>query len=199
MVRGSRLLAATALLMAVCGTATAQRYSKSYEFLEAVRKADGAKVTDILQEPGTSIINAKNDQGEGALHIVAKRSDVTYLRFLLQSDANPNIQDAGGNTPMIVCVNQSFIDGIEALVRYKANVNLANSSGETPLIRAVQLRNLEMVRVLLAAGADPDKADVIAGMSARDYARRETRMPLLVKMLEDAPRTRGAAVSGPKL
>src|SRR3546814_10574293 len=59
----------------------------------------------------------------------------------------------------------------------RADVNLANGSGETPLIRAVQLRNLDLVRTLLKAGADPDQADPLAGLSARDYARNDSRSP----------------------
>ena len=89
---------------------------------------------------------------------------------------------------------------INALAARKANLNLGNSSGETPLIRAVQLRNLDMVRALVAAGANPDQADVIAGLSARDYAKRDTRTPALLKLLDEAPTAKPkAAVAGPRI
>ncbi|TKD51914.1 ankyrin repeat domain-containing protein [Sphingomonas baiyangensis] len=193
-------LAAAALLSAGV-PASAQQYSEGYKFLEAVRKAEGNDVNRILNEPGQTIINTRDrSSGDGALHIVVRRSDPTYLRFLLQKGANPNMGDARGNTPMMLAVDAGFLDGIDILRRYKANVNQANASGETPLIRAVQLRNYEMVRDLLAAGADPDHTDVIAGLSARDYARRDGRSPAISKALADAPK-RGAAPSraaGPK-
>ncbi|MCH4893595.1 MULTISPECIES: ankyrin repeat domain-containing protein [unclassified Sphingomonas] len=199
MTRFARSLAPLALL-AVAAPAIAQQFSQSYEFLKAIRDEDGQKVTEILNEPGTTVVNARDrSTGDGALHIIARSRNTTYLRFLLQKGANPNLQDARGNTPALIAVETRFTDGIDTLILYKANLNLANRSGETPLIRAVQLRDVDMVRRLLAAGANPDQADVIAGMSARDYARRDARSPALLKLIEDAPKrgTSGQA-SGPK-
>ena len=71
----------------------AQRMSESYEFLKAVRDGDGTKVTQILDKPGSRIIDTRDDSGDGALHIVVKRGDATYVRFLLGRGANINMQD----------------------------------------------------------------------------------------------------------
>lgn len=180
--------------------ATAQRYSDSYKFLEAVRKAEGTTVNEALNTPGQTVVNARDRvTGEGALHIVVKRSDATYLRFLLQKGANPNVADARGETPMLLAVGNGFAEGIDILTRYKADIDLANSSGETPLIRAVQMRRFELVRQLLAAGANPDKTDIVAGLSARDYARRDTRAGPIGKLLEDAPKKAARTTTGPTL
>lgn len=179
---------------------TAQQFSEGYKFLEAVKKAEGEKVNEILGAPGQTIINTRDRvSGEGALHIVTRRSDPVYLRFLLQKGANPNIADSRGETPMLIAVANGFDEGIEILVRYKANPDAANSSGETPLIRAVQMRRFDMVRTLLAAGADPDKTDIAAGMSARDYAKRDTRSAAIAKLLADAPKKAARRSVGPVL
>jgi ankyrin repeat protein len=194
-----RLVLAAALLAAPAAL-PAQRMSDSYEFLKAVREADGNKVTQILDKPGSRIINTRDDSGDAALHIVTKRGDVTYLRFLIARGANINIQDGRGNTPLMLAVSASCFDCVDVLTQQKANVNLANASGETPLIRAVQLRNLEMARRLLDAGANPDQRDVVAGLSARDYATRDTRSPALTKLLADAPKAGSSRrVAGPGL
>lgn len=195
-----RLAAAAALLALPATPAFAQQFSDSYSFLEAVRKADGGKVMQILNEPGVSIIDTKDrTTGETALHIVTRRGDTVYMRFFLQRQANPNSQDGRGNTAMMLAANVGFIEGVRMLITYKANVNLGNSSGETPLIRAVQLRNLELVRELLDAGADPDQADLLAGKSARDYAGQDNRSPAIQKLLADAKKIERKSVSGPKL
>jgi ankyrin repeat protein len=190
-----------ATALAVSSTSVvAQQRTQSYEFLEAVRKGDGDKVTGFLNQPGQLLINSKDrTTGDGALHIVAGRNDAVYLRFLLSKGADPNIQDASGNTPAMLAVEKGFTEGLDSLIRYKANLNLANSRGETPLIRAVQLRRVDLVRTLLEGGANPDQTDVIAGMSARDYARRDTRTPALLKLMDDAPKTKKPVVSGPRL
>lgn len=194
-------MAAAAALVLASVPAAAQQFSDSYEFLEAIRKADGNKVNKYLQDRSLRIVNAKDrNTGEAALHIVARRSDSLYLRALLQADdSNPNIQDRRGNTPLIVAIEQNWSEGVAILLRYKANANLANAGGETPLIRAVQMHNEEIVRQLLAAGANPDKADYGSGKSARDYAREATRWPAIGKLIDDAGKDGAQAASGPKL
>ena len=72
-------------------------------------------------------------------------------------------------------------------------VDAANRMGETALIVAVQNRHADIVKVLLALGADPDKADSAAGYSARDYAKRDTRSRDLIKLIEAADAERKAA------
>jgi hypothetical protein len=41
-----------------------------------------------------------------------------------------------------------------------------------------------MVRLLVQRGANPDKADHIAGMSARDYAKRDDRTGQILALLD---------------
>ena len=189
-------LLAVALLAA---PATAQQQSESYKFLQAVKDAKGNDVVAVIDRPGSSVINARDvTTGEGALHIVAKRGDETYLRYLLQKGADPNLRDGRGNTPLLLAVAGGHAGLIPVLVAGRANVNLGNEAGETPLIRAVQRRDVEMTRALLGAGANADQTDNLAGMSARDYARRDARNPALAKLLEDAPKRAGRAVAGPK-
>jgi hypothetical protein len=43
-----------------------------------------------------------------------------------------------------------------------------------------------LVRLLVAQGANADKRDSIAGMSARDYAKRDNRTPGLAEALDAA-------------
>lgn len=195
-----RLLAALALASAALAPASAQlTQSKGYKFLQAVKDAKGQEVTDMLDEPGQTIINTRDiGNGEGALHIVIKRGDATYLSFLLARGADPNLRDGRGNTPMILAVQNGQTGMIDLLTRARANPNLANSSGETPLILAVQRRDLAMVRVLLAAKANPDQTDNVAGMSARDYARADGRSPAIVKALDEVPAAGARPVAGPK-
>lgn len=189
---------AISMVFAAATPAAAQQRSASYRFLDAVRQSKGNEVQSMLNEPGSSVINTRDiSSGEGALHIVVKRGDNTYLRFLLAKGADPNLRDGKGNTPLLVAANLAQPLLVESLIAGKADVNLANESGETPLILAVQRRDLGMARLLLAAGADPDRGDVIAGMSARDYARQDTRSPALAKLLAEAPRKARRAVSGP--
>ena len=177
------LLAATAL---VTEPAQAQ-FSEGYRFLEAVRKREGQKVEDALNEPGSTVINARDvTSGQTALHIVIARRDLTWTRFLIQKGANVNARDGEGATPLQLAANLGFIEGVAELVAYKADVDQANDAGETPLVTALHRHDIPMMRLLLKAGADPDRADN-SGRTARDYAQLEGRSgPLLAEIEANA-------------
>lgn len=176
------------------------QFSDSYSFLKAVRDRDGQKVTEFVDQPGTTIINTKDSStGETALHIVVARRDAVWVNFLLAKGAKPNLADNRGVTPLMQAVQLRFLDGAQLLLSGGAQVDRANDSGETPLIRAVQLRDLAMVRLLIADGANPDKADTLAGMSAREYARRDSRSPALLAALDAAKVDKSAGeTQGPR-
>ena len=190
------LLAATGLFQA---PAQAQ-FRGGYAFLQAVESRDGTKATDALKGDASLVNTRHPESGETALAIVTKRRDATWLRFLVSKNADPSIADRQGVTPLMHCALMNFTEGAEALLEAKAPVDQTNRRGETALILAVQAKNAAMVRLLVRNGASPDKADHIAGMSARDYAKRDDRTGQLTALLnakDGAVRDSGAAF-GPK-
>lgn len=175
-------------------TVASAQFSDSYNFLKAVRDRDGAKATEALNKPGSVIVDTKDvSTGESALHIVTKRRDTTWLSFLLAKGAKPDIKDADGNTPLIIATQMGYAEGADLLLKRRALVDAANSRGETPLILATQKRDVAMVRLLLAAGANPRKTDRAAGMSALDYATQDSRAAVILKLLQDANPAKAAA------
>ena len=162
---------AGALLGAVLATpAWAQMFSDGYEFLKAVKDRDGDAATQALNEPGTTIVNARDlTSGQTALHIVVERRDLVWTKFLLQRGANPNIRDKQGVSPLQLAVGLGFVDGVESLLKSGAEIDVNDKAGETPLIAAVHRRDVALIRLLLSKGADPDRTDN-SGRSARDYA-----------------------------
>jgi ankyrin repeat protein len=91
------------------------------------------------------------------------------------------------------------MEGAESLLGRSASVDLANSRGETPLIIAVHNRDIAMVRLLLGKGANPKRTDSIAGYSALDYAKQDSRSAAILKLLEDNTKTKKPNFSGPVL
>lgn len=174
--------------------------SEGYKFLQAIKDGKGDEVTKFLDKPGATVINTRDvTNGDGALHLVVRRQDSTYLNYLLARGADPNLKNNRGETPILIAANLGSTDIIENLVKHGANVNLGNASGETALIRAVQRRDATMVRSLLDLGADPDQKDLLQGSSARDYAHQDTRTPAIAALIDAAKKKERRAVSGPKL
>lgn len=191
-----RPLTALAMLLAAAMVTPAQaQFSDSYKFLEAVRKKEGDKVTEALNEPGTQIVNTKDyTTGQTALHIVTARRDLVWVQFLIAKGANVNARDNRGVTPLVTASEMGFLEGVDELIKSGARIDEANNTGETPLISAVHRKDLALVRMLIKAGANPDRPDN-SGRSARDYAALDKGSAVLGE-LEKA--SKEAKASGPK-
>lgn len=191
-------------LAAAAAPVAAQFKSEGFEFLEAVRDEDGQKVTDALNEPGSTIINTRDrTTGETALHIATTKRNSTWIRFFLQRGANPNIADSKGVTPLMIAANVGDVDAVTALIKGGARIDVTNVTGETPLIAAVHRRDMPIMKLLLEKGANPDKNDN-SGRSARDYvALMSSNGPLLEVLAEHdtAEAATGAAAQtyGPEI
>lgn len=192
-----RLWASVLAASLLTGVAHAQ-FSDSYSFLKAVRDADGTKVTELLGGSGSTIVDTKDSTtGETAMHIVTQRRDLGWMGFLIGKGARVDTPDRNGNTPLMVAAQFGFVEGAQLLIARQARVDVANNRGETPLIRAVQNRDTRLVRILLAAGANPDRTDTLAGMSARDYAKRDARNAAVLKLIDETAKKKPGAQMGP--
>ncbi len=181
------------LLMSLCLAAPVLAQSARYELIEAVRKSDAPTAVQLLATSGGRLADRLDpDTGEAALHIVVKREDLGWLALLLRYEADPNVEDRDGNTPLIYCAIGDFTDGVRVLVGKGAKVDAQNRAGETALIKAVRARNVAMVRLLLSLGADPKLQDNASGYSALDYARQDRRAGMILRLLE-APVVKDAA------
>lgn len=194
------LIAGSALTLVPAPLSAQLGQSAGYKFLQSVKDAKNDEVIAALEKPGVTMINTRDRaNGEGALHIVVRRGDLTYVSYLLSKGADANLRDDKGETAMLLATRLGRKEMVDALAKSGGNVNLANASGETPLIIAVQRRDQALVRDLLDLGADPDQADHLQGFSARDYALQDKRSPSIAQMIEAKPKQVRKAVSGPKL
>lgn len=186
-----------AAFLAVAAVPALAQFSESFNFLKAVRDRDGGKVAEIVSNPASTAIHARDGStGEGALHILVRGRDLGFMNYLLARGARPDLQDNQGNSALNVAAQIGWTPGAEALIARGATVDHANRRGETPLIQAVQRRDAALVRLLVSQGADSNRTDSVAGLSAMDYARRDTRAGPILRLLQ-TPRTTPRAVSGP--
>lgn len=191
-------LALALVTAAVPGLAQLGNTSEGETFLKAIEEGDNAKAIPLLEDPGSRVVNYRGYKGDTALHIATRKRELDWVGYLLKKGADPNIGDIKGDTALIVAARIGFDEAADYMVRLGAKVDATNRRGETALIIAVQQRQPRMIELLLKAGANPDKADHSAGYSARDYAKRDTRNPGLLKLIDTVKSTK-KAVAGPKL
>jgi uncharacterized protein len=165
-------------------------------FIAAMKDGDSGKAVDLVEKSGSTVVNYRSADGASGLHIALRRRTSNWVGYLLAHDADPNLADKNGDTPLIIGARLGFSEGVERLLRARALVDKPNRLGETPLIVAVQGRQAVIVRMLLEAGADPDKADHAAGYSARDYAKRDNRSADLLRLI-DTVKPKKQTVVGP--
>jgi uncharacterized protein len=176
----------------------AAQFSDAYVFMKAVQDKDANKALEILQKPGTTVVNIHDSNtGDTPLIITTKRSDLAWMGFLLQHDANVNLRDKDGNTALNWAAISGFDEGIRVLIQVGARVDLGNNMGETPLIKAVQARDSDAVKMLLEAGASPDVPDHAQGYSARQYADQDPRATAIAKQFKAVPVRAAKQVQGP--
>ena len=194
------LKAALALALAGLAVPAAGQFTQGdgETFIKAIEEGETNVALPLLEQPGSRVANYKGYNGETALHIVTRKRELDWIGYLLKKGANPNITDRNGDTALMIAARIGLDEAVDWMIRLGGAVDTSNRRGETALIIAVQQRQPRIVQKLLEAGANPDKADHSAGYSARDYAKRDSRNPQLLKLIETVKSTK-KQVAGPKL
>ena len=181
-----RLVRPLVIVAALASSPAAAQLSGSdgEAFVAAMRDHEASKAVDLLEKPGSTVVNYKGGDGNAALHIAMHDRNPNWVGFLLGHNADPNIGDKNGDTPLILAARVGFTEGAARVLMYKPQVDKTNRLGETALVIAVQQRQSAIVKMLLEAGADPDKADHASGLTARDYAKRDNRSKDMLALIE---------------
>lgn len=123
--------------------------------------------------------------GRTAAHNAVVDGDVAGLRAMLERGADPDAVDKAGWTPLHFAAQAQDALAAEVLLSAGASVDVADRHGNTALWRAVFTFRGEgegaMLRVLLAAGADPDQENA-HGVSPRGLADKIANYDVAVHM-----------------
>nr|XP_014098252.1 tyrosine-protein kinase Shark isoform X2 [Bactrocera oleae] len=152
--------------------------------LHRATKENNATIVGELLKCGYRNVDAKNQDGQTALHLAAIYSDQTILKLILGSDVNVNCMDAFGNMPLHYACRTKPGAFIYNLIEAKANVQGRNiKNGYVPLHDACKNGNIDAVKVLLQSNA-PLLPRTTSGEFPIDLAREAGKVDV-VKYLSD--------------
>lgn len=86
-----------------------------------------------------------------------------------------DVQDADGNTPVMLAAYHGHAATVRALIEHGADIDVRNHRNQSPLAGALFKGEDEVVRLLIGAGADLDAGTP----TARDTAAMFDRLDLL--------------------
>ena len=108
-------------------------------------KREEALFALALEKPAekrTALLELMSD-GDAAL-----RGHLKVMRLLLDRQANANLADSGGNTPLIHAAMRGRTDAVRLLLAHGSKVNAASSHGWTPLMAAAWEGHTSIVKLL---------------------------------------------------
>ncbi|CAI9744100.1 ankyrin-3-like isoform X22 [Octopus vulgaris] len=95
------------------------------------------------------MVNQKGSDSKTFLMAACEQGSTSLIDFLIESGANIDMSNIGGQTALHYAVKSHKTDAVAFLVSRGANVNKQNSWGETPLHWAVENKYEDVVKVLL--------------------------------------------------
>jgi ankyrin repeat protein len=109
-------------------------------------------------------VNIKNKENVTLLHVAAQSGNVEIIKLLLDAGANVNAKDKRGKTPLLMTDVDEEKDLLEILKLFIAkgvdvNIQYKDENNQTLLMLACDDDNLEAVKILLEAGANPNLKD----------------------------------------
>jgi Ankyrin repeats (3 copies)/Ankyrin repeats (many copies)/Ankyrin repeat len=125
-----------------------------YTLLHAVAEyGDEAALRRLIEDEPQ--INAKDNDGNAALHLAAKGRE-SIVRLLIENGADIDVRANDGKTPLMIAAENELPKIVLLLVDNRARVNVRDDLNWTALHYASFNGNVDVARVLLQSGADVD-------------------------------------------
>jgi len=133
------------------------------------------EMVKLLIEHGANVNYKMKDVGHNALFIASQQNNKGIIQLLLEKGLDINQQNKFGETPLFWATNwvdsqrKDHIEIVKFLIKNGANVNIENNSGDSVLSQICKIpyfvvtdpRKLALIKVLLEAGADWNKENVL--------------------------------------
>ncbi|KAG5816072.1 hypothetical protein H9Q74_006139 [Fusarium xylarioides] len=142
----------------------------------------------LLSEPYNLPLERVDYQSRTRLHNINETTSLAVFRLFTESKPNLDARDCNGYTPLAVAISKSNKDIAKYLIEQGAAVNTFSPNYGSILHLATSAGSLDLVKLLLKAGADPDLVDLEYGESLLYTAlgiQDETKLKQMVRYLVD--------------
>ena len=145
------------------GTPVDARDARGRTALLAATHADQVAAARLLIERGADV-NAKDDRQDSPFLYAGAEGRLQILRLTLAAGADLQSTNRYGGTALIPAAHHGHVETVRELLQTKIDVDHVNRLGWTALLEAIILgdggaAHTEIVRLLLAHGASPQRAD----------------------------------------
>ena len=168
--------------------------------LRALLKRDAdpnARLTQGLPFRRGDYVGREAYDGASPFWLAARLGNVEMMRELLDAGADPELRQAWGVTPTMVAAGvtqtdsrianeEKLIQALELLVlEIKTDIHSVDRSGQTAVHGAANVSGNEIIKFLVAEGADPEAVDS-RGRTPHDVAMRALRpRPITAALLRE--------------
>lgn len=148
---------------------------------------DVAMVSGLVK--GGAFLGWRDGTGYTPLHRAVHFHHAIVSRLLLQAGADPNPRDHHGASPLHVAAGTGREEIVADLLEAGADTELQTVGGYSPLSAAVANNRvsgnrMNVVRLLLNAGASTEHRDVVYGQTSLSWACRSGLAPIVRVLLE---------------
>ena len=124
-------------------------------------------MTQMLLSAGANVRATTRLGGITALHLATQAGQAQVAAALIASGAEPNLATATGATPLMLAARSGNTETVTRLVEVGADINAKEKTyGQTALMVAAGLDRADVVRLLLAKGADWTIASSVVDLKA---------------------------------
>lgn len=126
----------------------------------ACSRKDAERIVDLLLSKDADV-NAKNHNGQSALHFCASKVNLDIARTLLshKPPASARVKDRRGQLPLHRAAAVGSVPMIKALLQANSPLNATDMDGMTALHHAISEGHGDAALLLLTMGAEFDKKD----------------------------------------
>lgn len=107
---------------------------------------------DFFCKSSPQVINKINLGGATALHISARNRNIIIMEKLLKCNANPNVKDIEGWTPIMRAASFSDELAIKKLIQYGSKLNSRNNNNESLMNIAVKSNCIKCIDTIIDQG-----------------------------------------------